>query len=429
MEPLSSRSHEAFIAAQSYFPGGVNSPVRAFRSVSGEPPVIAEGRGARVIDLDGREYLDYVGSYGPLILGHAPRQVVEAVSRAATRGTTFGMPTELETELAGMIVEAMPSIEMLRFVSSGTEATMSALRVARAFTGRDLIVKFEGCYHGHADELLVRAGSGVATLGLPGSAGVPSGMIGQTLVAPYNDIASLRELFGRYCRQIAAVIVEPIAANMGVVLPRSGYLQSLRDITSADGALLIFDEVITGFRVGPGGAQGLYGVRPDLTCLGKIVGGGLPVGVYGGRREIMELVAPLGLVYQAGTLSGNPIGMSAGIATLRALREGAAYERLEELGRQLEAGLLHAIVETEIPARLNRVGSLLTLFFTDRPVEDYAGALSSDTARFARFHAAMLAQGVLLPPSQFESLFISLAHNGDDIARTVEAAYAALRAT
>jgi glutamate-1-semialdehyde 2,1-aminomutase len=422
-----SRSHDAFLRAQRYFPGGVNSPVRAFRAVGGEPPVIASGRGSRITDIDGRSYIDYVGAYGPLILGHAAPAVLEAIAAAAANGTSFGMPTELENELASLVCEAVPSVEMLRFVSSGTEATMSALRLARAFTGRDLIVKLEGCYHGHSDALLVKAGSGVATLGLPGSAGVPAATVATTLVAPYNDANAIAELFEHYRGQIAAVILEPVAANMGVVTPKPGYLERLRALTAADGALLIFDEVITGFRLALGGAQQLWGVTPDLTCLGKVIGGGLPVGAYGGRREIMEQVAPLGPMYQAGTLSGNPLAMAAGAATLRALHEPGVYERLDRLGAQLEAGLREAAAQAETPARINRVGSLLTMFCTEAEVVDYASALSSDTGAYARLHADLLERGVFLAPSQFEAAFISLAHSEEDIAATIDAVRAALR--
>jgi glutamate-1-semialdehyde 2,1-aminomutase len=419
MTSTSSRSHVAFADAQRYFPGGVNSPVRAFRAVGGEPPVIAGGKGSKIVDVDGRSYLDYVGAYGPLILGHADPEVVEAIAAAAARGTSFGMPTESETELARLICGAMPSIEMLRFVSSGTEAAMSALRVARAFTGRNLIVKLEGCYHGHSDALLVKAGSGLATLGLPGSAGVPPAIVSETLVAPYNNAAALAQLLEQYPQQIAAIILEPVAANMGVVPPLPGYLEEVRDLTAQDGALLIFDEVITGFRVGQGGAQGRFGVKPDLTCLGKIIGGGLPVGAYGGRREIMELIAPLGPVYQAGTLSGNPIAMAAGAVTLRRL-DPTAYARLEHLGNVFEEGLRGVFARAEIPVRINRVGSIVTAFLAENEVVDYASAMGADTAAYARLHGRLLERGVFLAPSQFEAAFISLAHTEDDLTRTVE---------
>jgi len=415
------RSHLAFVEAQRYFPGGVNSPVRAFRAVGGEPPVIAQGRGSRVIDVDGREYIDYVGAYGPLILGHAHPKVVAAVQRAAAAGLSFGMPTELETNLAQRISRSMPSMEMMRFVSSGTEAAMSAIRLARAYTGRDLLLKLEGCYHGHADALLVKAGSGVATLGIPGSAGVPGGTAATTLVAPYNDIAALERLLQHFSGEIAALILEPVAANMGVVPPMPGYLEAARALTERDGALLIFDEVITGFRVGPGGAQAIWGVQPDLTCLGKVIGGGMPVGAYGGRAEIMEYVAPLGSMYQAGTLSGNPIAMSAGIATLDALAAPGTYEELERKGALLESAVRQATARAEIPAQINRVGSVLTAFFAEAPVTDYATALASDTARYARVHGRLLERGVFVAPSQFEAAFLSLAHTDEDIEQTAAA--------
>jgi glutamate-1-semialdehyde 2,1-aminomutase len=417
-----SASQAEFARAQELFPGGVNSPVRAFRAVGGEPPIIDYSAGPRVYDVDGNGYIDFVGAYGPLILGHAPPAVTRAIARAAERGASFGMPTRLENELGALVREALPSIELMRFVSSGTEATMSALRVARGFTGRDKIVKFAGCYHGHSDGLLAQAGSGVATLGLPGSAGVPASLVSETLVARFNDLAAVEGLFGAFAGQIAAVIVEPIPANMGVVPPAPGYLQGLRTLTAREGALLIFDEVITGFRVGYGGAQALYGVRPDLTCLGKIVGGGLPVGVYGGRREVMEQVAPLGPVYQAGTLSGNPLAMSAGAAALRELQQPGSYERLEALGAKLAAGLAEACRAAGVPVTVNRCGSMLTAFLTAGPVTDYAGAQTSDTAAYARFHAAMLERGVFFAPSQFEAAFISLAHGEAEIEATIAAA-------
>jgi glutamate-1-semialdehyde 2,1-aminomutase len=422
-----SHSHESFVRAQHYFPGGVNSPVRAFRAVGGEPPVIARGQGSRIFDVDGKSYIDYVGAYGPLILGHAHPAVVEAIRIAAQDGTSFGMPTERETQLAELICRAMPSIDMLRFVSSGTEATMSALRLARAYTGRNLIVKFEGCYHGHSDSLLVKAGSGVATLGLPGSAGVPPAIVSQTLVAAYNEIAAIEDLFDRYPNEIAAVILEPVAANMGVVAPKQDYLAQLRALTLEYGALLVFDEVITGFRVGPNGAQGLWDVMPDITCLGKIIGGGLPVGAYGGRREIMEQVAPLGPMYQAGTLSGNPIAMAAGIATLSALQAPDTYQRLDRLAAKLEDGLRRIARQTGTPAHVNRVGSILTMFCAGDEVFDYATALTSDTEAYARLHAGLLKRGVFLAPSQFEAAFISLAHTEADIDETLEAAESSLR--
>ncbi|MBI4496350.1 MAG: glutamate-1-semialdehyde 2,1-aminomutase [Chloroflexi bacterium] len=420
------RSAALFAEAQRLLPGGVSSPVRAFRAVGGGPHFISRAAGSRIVDADGNEFIDYVGSWGPLILGHAHPQVVAAVQEAAARGTSYGAPTELEVELARLITAALPSVELVRFVNSGTEATMSALRVARAFTVRDKIIKFEGCYHGHADGLLVKAGSGVATLGLPDSPGVPASYAQHTLVAPYNDLAAVERIFAANPGQIAGVILEPVAANMGVVPPQPGFLEGLRRLTRDQGALFIFDEVITGFRMGWGGAQGLYGITPDLTCLGKVIGGGLPVGAYGGRRDIMELIAPLGPVYQAGTLSGNPLAMSAGIATLRALQSGAVYEQLEGLSARLADGLAAAARAAGVPVTGNRVGSAMTLFFTDRPVTDWASASTADRAAYGRFFRAMLEQGIYLAPSQFEAAFVSLAHTPADIEATVQAAERAL---
>jgi glutamate-1-semialdehyde 2,1-aminomutase len=416
------RSRQIFERAQRHLPGGVNSPVRAFKAVGGEPVVVAYGEGSHLFDVDGNRYVDYVGSWGPLILGHSHPSVVEVLRRAVERGTSYGATTELEAEMAGLVAEAVPSIDMVRFVSSGTEATMTALRLARAYTGRDKILKFEGCYHGHADGLLVSAGSGVATLGLPNSPGVPASYAQETLVAPFNSVTATKEMFQRYGEQIAAVIVEPVAANMGVVPPAPGFLEFLRDVTRESGSVLIFDEIITGFRVAYGGAQTLYGVLPDLTCLGKIVGGGLPVGAYGGAREIMEMVAPQGPVYQAGTLSGNPLAMAAGIVTLRVLSNPALYTVLEEDGSSLAASLEEAAHRAEVEVRINRVGSMLTVFFTDAPVSDYAGARQADSERYARFFRAMLERGVYLPPSQFEAWFISLAHDKADFEATAAAA-------
>jgi glutamate-1-semialdehyde 2,1-aminomutase len=398
-------SAEWLARGQARIPGGVNSPVRSYRSVGGTPPFIARGEGARIYDVDGNGYVDYVMSWGPLILGHAHPEVVAAAKAAVERGSSYGAPTPGEVELAELISEAMPAIEMVRLVSSGTEAAMSALRLARAATGRAVVVKFAGCYHGHVDALLVQAGSGGLTFGVPDSPGVSAAVAAETRVLPYNDLAAAEDLFAREGRRIAAVIVEPVAGNMGLVLPADGFLAGLRRLCDGSGALLIFDEVITGFRVGWGGAQGLYGVRPDLTCLGKVIGGGFPMAAYGGRRDLMSQVAPAGPVYQAGTLSGNPVAVAAGLATLRRLREPGTYERLDQLGSLLAAGLRRALPE----ARVVQLGSMLTPFFPD-------------TGRFARFFHAMLARGVYLPPSQFEVAFVSLAHGERDIEATVDAA-------
>ena len=410
-----SASESLFERAQRVMPGGVNSPVRAFRAVGGSPFFVTRAEGARIVDADGRSYLDFLGSWGPLILGHAAPVVVEAVSEALRRGTSYGAPTPGEVEMAEAITGAYPSMEMLRLVSSGTEAAMSAIRLARGATGRDVIVKFEGCYHGHADSLLVKAGSGGATFGVPDSQGVPAALAALTLTAPYNDLEAMRRLFRDRGGEVAAVIVEPVAGNMGVVPPTSGFLAGLRELCTAHGALLIFDEVITGFRVARGGAQALYGVRPDLTCLGKIIGGGLPVGAYGGARALMSRVAPLGAVYQAGTLSGNPLAVAAGLATIRALAEPGVYERLERLGRQLERGMAEAATSAGIPLTVNRVGSMLTAFFTEEPVTDYASAKRADTKRYASFFHGMLEHGVFLAASQFEAAFVSLAHTERDL--------------
>jgi glutamate-1-semialdehyde 2,1-aminomutase len=414
--------------AERVIPGGVNSPVRAFRGVGGEPFFVARAAGARLWDVDGRAYIDFVGSWGPLVLGHAPTPVVEALIDAVGRGTSYGAPTPQEVEMAEVITAAYPSMELVRLVSSGTEAAMSAIRVARGATGRDVIVKFDGCYHGHADSLLVKAGSGGATFSIPDSRGVPPQLAGLTLTVPFNDLDGLRRVFATRGDGIAAVIVEPVAGNMGVVAPAPGFLAGLRELCTRHGALLIFDEVITGFRLAYGGAQALYGIRPDLTCLGKIIGGGLPVGAYGGRRDIMAHVAPLGGVYQAGTLSGNPLAVAAGLAALRALRASDAYGQLEQLGARLERGLRSAAEKAGVPLTINRVGSMLTAFFTDGPVVDYASARRADTARYARYFHAMLARGVYVAPSQFEAAFVSLAHTDADLATAEAAAADALAA-
>ncbi len=418
------KSHNLFTHAQTLIPGGVNSPVRAFRAVNRTPPFILRAKGCRLYDVDGHSYIDYVGSWGPMIVGHAHQQVVNAIKRAANHGTSYGAPTPLEVRLAEMLVDAVPSLEMVRLVSSGTEAVMSAIRLARAATKRDNILKFDGGYHGHADSLLVKAGSGVATLGLPDSPGVPEDLARHTLTARYNDLDDVRRLLEAAPRSVAAVIVEPIAGNMGVVPPMPGFLEGLRDLTREHGALLIFDEVISGFRAAYGGAQSLYGVLPDLTCLGKIIGGGLPVGAYGGRRDLMQMIAPAGPVYQAGTLSGNPLAVSAGIATLKLLQKPKVYEVLETRSASLADGLADAAKTAGVPVQINRAGSVLTVFFTATPVRDYATAKTADTARFGRFFSGMLDAGVYLPPSQFEAWFVSMTHTGREIDRTLKAARA-----
>jgi glutamate-1-semialdehyde 2,1-aminomutase len=405
----------------------VNSPVRAFRAVGGEPLIIDHAYGSRVWDTDGREYIDYICSWGALILGHAHLDVVDAIAEQARRGTSYGMTSPLEIELGEHISRAIPSIERIRFVSSGTEATMSAMRAARALTKRDLILKFEGGYHGHADSFLSEAGSGLATLGISSSPGVPQALAALTLNAPYNDAAAVERIFAEHGGKIAAIIVEPIAANMGVVPPAPGFLESLRRITQQDGSLLIFDEVITGFRLAYGGAQSVYGIQPDMTVLGKIVGGGLPVAAYGGRREIMDQIAPLGPVYQAGTLSGNPLAMRAGLTTLALLEDPEFYRPLNARAERLGKGLRDALRETGVPGQVNAAGSLITLFFAAEPVPNYAAAKKSDTSRFAAFFHEMLWRGVLLPPSQFEALLVSSAHSDEDISRTLAATRESLR--
>jgi glutamate-1-semialdehyde 2,1-aminomutase len=410
------RSESLFEAAARVMPGGVNSPVRAFKAVGGTPFFVARAEGSRIVDVDGRAYVDFLSSWGPLILGHAAPAVVEAVTEAVRAGTSYGAPTAREVEMAERISRAVPSMEMVRLVSSGTEAAMTAIRLARGATGRDVIIKFDGCYHGHADSLLVKAGSGGATFGVPDSQGVPAALAALTVAVPFNDLDAVATAFESRRGQVAAVLVEPVAGNMGVVPPAPGFLQGLRELCTRHGALLVFDEVITGFRVAFGGAQALYGVKPDLTCLGKIIGGGLPVGAYGGPRELMNRVAPLGGVYQAGTLSGNPLAVAAGLAALRGLEDQAVYDRLETVGASLESGIRAAAAASGVPVAVNRVGSMLTTFFTDGPVTDYASAKRADTARYARFFHAMLARGVFLAPSQFEAAFVSLAHSEQDIA-------------
>lgn len=421
-------SKELFAEAQQLMPGGVSSPVRAFRAVGGQPLFIERGEGAYLIDVDGNRYVDYVLSWGPLILGHANPEVVAALQAATLKGTSYGAPSPLEVELAKLVTAFMPNIEMVRFVNSGTEATMTALRLARAFTGRTKIVKFEGNYHGHADMLLVQAGSGVATLGLPDSPGVPSSTVADTLTAPYNDLQAVEQLFTQCRGQIAAVIVEPVVGNMGMVPPLPGFLQGLRDLTAQDGALLIFDEVMTGFRVHPGGAQTLYNIKPDLTTLGKVIGGGLPVGAYGGRRDIMQMVAPVGPMYQAGTLSGNPLAMTAGITTLRALQKPGVWAHLEETGQTLLSGLSAAAEEAKVKISHSRIGTMFGFFFTDQPVINWSTAKRADTKAFGRFFQAMLENGVYIAPSQFEAGFLSTVHGEAEIKKTIEAAARAFAA-
>ena len=418
------KSQDLHARAKRVIPGGVDSPVRAFKSVGGDPPYIVRGKGSRIWDADGNEYIDYVGSWGPLILGHSHPAVVEAVEKANRNGASFGACTPAEAELAEEVIQAFPSMAKVRFVSSGTEATMSAIRVARAFTRRKYIVKFEGCYHGHADSLLVKAGSGVATLGIPGSAGVLEEQARFTLALPFNNQAAVAEAFTNFKDQIACVIVEAVVGNMGCVPPRPGYLQFLREITARNGAVLIFDEVMTGFRVAYGGAQELYNIKPDMTTLGKIIGGGLPVGAYGGRAEIMEMIAPLGPVYQAGTLSGNPLAMAAGLATLRELKNHPEiYRQLEQRTAALAQGVVDAAVKRGIALCAQSVGSMLTWFFQSGPVADWDAASKSDTQAFARFHRGMLERGVYLPPSQYEAMFVSAAHSEEDIQKTIQAAF------
>jgi glutamate-1-semialdehyde 2,1-aminomutase len=422
----SSKSEQLFAAAQKLIPGGVNSPVRAFRGVGGTPRFIRSARGTTITDVDGKTYIDYVGSWGPMILGHADEEVVAAVQEVAVKGTSFGAPTELEINLAQEVVDAVPSIEMVRMVSSGTEATMSAIRLARGVTGRTKLVKFEGCYHGHADSLLVKAGSGVATLGLPDSPGVPAALAENTITVPFNNAPALEQVFEEHTG-IAAVIIEPVVGNMGCVPPLPGYLEAVRKLTRDRGALLIFDEVMTGFRVARGGAQERYGIMPDITTLGKIIGGGLPVGAYGGSREIMNNIAPAGPVYQAGTLSGNPLSMTAGLVTLRRLRDNSIYERLEKSSQKLSEGLAAAAKEAGVTTITNRVGSMWTSFFTGAPVVDWDSANRCDRELYGKFFHAMLNEGIYLAPSQFEAAFVSLAHTDEIIEETLEAACRAIR--
>lgn len=421
------QSQGLFEEAKKYIPGGVNSPVRAFRSVGMSPLFIESGSGSKIYDVEGQEYLDYVLSWGPLILGHCPPAVVEAIKKTAEKGTSFGAPTKLETDMAKLVTEIVPSVEVVRMVNSGTEATMSALRLARGYTKRNKILKFEGCYHGHADSLLIKAGSGVATLALPDSPGVPSDVASHTITVPYNDLESVKLAFEKFGEDLAAVIVEPIAGNMGVVPPLPGFLQGLRDITEQYGTLLIFDEVMTGFRVDYHCAQGRFGITPDLTTMGKVIGGGLPVGAYGGKREIMEQIAPAGPIYQAGTLSGNPLAMAAGYTTLQELGKPGVYEDLEKKAARLEAGFRQNAQEAGIPFTINRVGSMICLFFTDQQVINYESAKTSDLDRFAQYFRNMVEEGVSLPPSQFEGMFLSTAHSDADIEFTIEANRKALK--
>jgi len=416
------KSELMFAEALKYIPGGVNSPVRAFRAVGGTPFFVDRAQGARVWDIDGNELLDYVGTWGPAILGHSDPRIIDAVKTAAARGTSFGIPNPLEVTMARTICRRVPSVEKVRMCNSGTESTMSAIRLARGFTGREKIIKFEGCYHGHVDSLLVKAGSGALTFGHPDSAGIPASFTQHTLVLPFNDLDAVRQAFDAYPGQIAGIIVEPVPGNSGVYLPRPGYLEGLSSVTLQNGALLIFDEVMTGFRLAPGGAQERFSIKPDLSCFGKIIGGGLPVGAFGGRAEIMDFLAPLGPVYQAGTLSGNPLAMAAGLAALNALDDGGVYARLESLGAELERGMRNAAEAAGVPVQFNRIGSMFCAYFTTRPVYNLQDAMESDRAVFARYFHGMLEEGIYLAPSQFEAGFISAAHTTADIERTVTAA-------
>lgn len=420
------KSRRLFAEAQKVIPGGVNSPVRAFRAVGLDPLFVAKAKGSKIYDADGRAYIDYVSSWGPMILGHAHPRVRKAMAQALSNGWSYGAATELEVRLARMISKAIPSMELVRMVSSGTEAAMSALRLARGFTGRDKVLKFEGCYHGHADSFLVKAGSGAITFGVPDSAGVPESLAAHTLTAPYNDLVAVQDMFDQNPSQISCVIVEPVAGNMGVVLPQEGFLRGLEEICRKNGSLLIFDEVITGFRLTYGGVQKIFGIQPDLTCLGKIIGGGMPVGAYGGRREIMEKISPLGPVYQAGTLSGNPLAMTCGLTTLEVLREKGAYKKIDALTQELCRDLEGICSRKGIPVRINRCGSMFTIFFTSDEVYDYNSAKKSDAGKYAKFFQKILEAGVWFPPSQFEACFISLAHTKNDLKRTLGEAAMAL---
>jgi glutamate-1-semialdehyde 2,1-aminomutase len=420
---MGKRSTELFLKARNVIPGGVNSPVRAGRNVGVDPPFIQRGDGCYLWDADGTRYIDYVCSWGPMILGHRHPEVIQALNAALENGTSYGAPTELEVGLAEMIVEAVPSIEMVRMVNSGTEATMSAIRLARGFTGRNIVIKFDGCYHGHTDSCLVSAGSGVATLGIPGSPGVPEDLARLTISLPFNDLTAVEQAVDRFSDQIAAVIIEPIAGNMGVVLPNEGFLEGIRSVTRKHGILLIFDEIITGFRVSPGGAQEIYDITPDLTCLGKIIGGGLPVGAYGGRRDIMSHVAPEGDIYQAGTLSGNPLAMTAGLVTLRILKNREIYDKIEEKSALLFAGLDDAAQQAGVGLIINRAGSMGSIFFGKSPVFDFESAKSTDSTKYVSFYREMLAQRIYLAPSAFEALFVSAAHNEKTITKTIDAAF------
>lgn len=428
MSFVDEKSRQAFAKAQKVIPGGVNSPVRAFRSVGRDPVFIERGEGAHIWDIDGNRYLDFVGSWGPLIVGHAHPDVVAVIKRVAERGTSYGAPTEVETVLSEEVLKAYPSMDMIRMVNSGTEATMSALRLARGVTGRTKIVKFEGCYHGHSDQLLIKAGSGALTFGVPTSPGVPSQVAATTISARYNDLEELTEIFKREGEEIACVIIEPVTGNMGVVLPEDGFLQGVRRLTEEYGALLIFDEVMTGFRVSYGGAQGHFGIDPDITCLGKVIGGGLPVGAYGGKRRFMEQIAPSGPIYQAGTLSGNPLAMNAGLTTLKLLQQPGTYEALTSKTTRLAEGLKQLALEAGLPIWVNSIGAMFSAFFTDVPVKDYASACTSDVERFAKYHRGMLERGIYLAPSQYEAVFMSTAHTEADIDHTLEQARIVLKA-